>query len=487
MQPLSTLKSILHDRGYNRAALHELGAFRGGPIDRVQAIAATDNPDPRSVLSRLFYLNVAVPADAAASALSPFPLSELIDRGVVGLRADGFVESVGAIIPIGELYTFRDFEPEESGHPLRPDHVLGVGMATSMLSALTVRTAIDRMLDLGTGQGFHAMVGAGHAQNVIATDISPRALAFAAWGLELNGITNVELREGDLFEAVKDEAPFDLIVSNPPFIISPPHDLVCLGGFSEGDKLVERVLRETPRHMADGGYACIACNWHHKGDDQFSARPRSWISGSGCDAWLIETRRETADEYIDQWIREARIEMAGSAAPITREQWVRCLSDLGAEHISLGVILLHKRESNRHWFRTDSLDMGDLNGEASDQIMRIFRNQTLIQERTDLVSLADLHLGLCQDHSLVQERQGTRGAGWSTTLSTLRQTSGFSFEINLDSHAAELLGFLDGITPSREIIAVMAKRLKSDPDHAVRSSGQFIKQMMAMGYLEPGE
>ena len=39
MHSLAPLKSILIERGYTRAALHELGAFRGVPIDREAAIA----------------------------------------------------------------------------------------------------------------------------------------------------------------------------------------------------------------------------------------------------------------------------------------------------------------------------------------------------------------------------------------------------------------------------------------------------------------
>jgi methylase of polypeptide subunit release factors len=96
------------------------------------------------------------------------------------------------------------------------------------------------MLDLGTGQGFHAMVAAGHCGRIIATDVNPRALTFARWGIEANAIDNVDLRQGSLFEPVASEAPFDLIVSNPPFIISPTHALVCLGGEAEGGGSMRR-------------------------------------------------------------------------------------------------------------------------------------------------------------------------------------------------------------------------------------------------------
>lgn len=483
MHSLAPLKSILIERGYTRAALHELGAFRGVPIDREAAIAATASSDAQCILFRLFFLNVAVQANDLALAIAPFPVADLLARGLLLEETGGLVRSAAAIIPIGELLTLRDFEPSETGRPLRPDHVLGVGMATSMLSSMTVRFESHRTLDLGTGQGFHAMVAAGHSGRIIATDINERAIMFARWSLDFNAIDNVELRLGSLFEPVKEEEPFDLIVSNPPFIISPPHDLVCLGGFAEGDSLVQQIIREAPRHLNEGGFACIACNWHHAGGDAWTDRPQQWLSGLGCDAWLIETRQETAEEYVDQWMKEAALARAESAS-ISREAWLACLEKLGAAAVSLGVIVLRKRAAERHWFRGDQLQMEDLSGEASAQMLRIFDNQTLLQQCSNLSELADLPLGLCADHVLTQHRKGTGGGGWTVEQSRLRQTSGFAFEIGLDPHAAELLGFLDGMTPSREIIAVMAKRMKADPEHAVKQSGGFLSHLMALGYLE---
>jgi hypothetical protein len=101
-----------------------------------------------------------------------------------------------------------------------------------------------------------------------------------------------------------------------------------------------------------------------------------------------------------------------------------------------------KRTSPGHWFRADSLALEDCTGDASEQILRIFDNQTLLSECDDKSDLAELAWGLTHHHELVQRRKGTGGGGWSVEQSRLRQTSGFAFEVELDSHAAELLGFL---------------------------------------------
>jgi hypothetical protein len=183
---------------------------------------------------------------------------------------------------------------------------------------------------------------------------------------------------------------------------------------------------------------------------------------------------------------EASISGEGGLA-ISRDAWADSLQRLGAAFVSLGVIVMRKRTSDRHWFRADSLALEDCTGDAGEQILRIFDNQTLLTECDDKSELAELAWGLTPHHELVQRRKGTDGGGWRVEQSRLRQTSGFAFEVELDSHAAELLGFLDGMTPSREIIAVMAKRIKSDPGHAVKQSGKFLAHLLSLGYLEVGK
>jgi methylase of polypeptide subunit release factors len=70
-------------------------------------------------------------------------------------------------------------------------------------------------LDFGTGNGIQALLAAHHCHEVVATDVNPRALVFAAFNAALNGIDNISFRKGSLFDPVAYET-FDLIVCNPP-------------------------------------------------------------------------------------------------------------------------------------------------------------------------------------------------------------------------------------------------------------------------------
>jgi hypothetical protein len=121
--------------------------------------------------------------------------------------------------------------------------VLGLSPASSTLAQMTIRRPVGSALDLGTGCGVQSLHLATHADRVVATDLNPRAVSFARLTGALNELI-LDVREGSLYEPVSDET-FDLIVTNPPYVMSPPtgERLVYREGGFTGDRLVEQVVR----------------------------------------------------------------------------------------------------------------------------------------------------------------------------------------------------------------------------------------------------
>jgi len=127
-----------------------------------------------------------------------------------------------------------------------------------------------RVLDLCTGNGCIAAAIAHHlkASVLTATEISPAAVAVARRNVERLGLTGrVLVEEGDLFEPISrmvDARPFNLIVSNPPYIPSAQIETLdrsvreyepvkALDGGPDGLSFHRRILAEAPGRLLDGG------------------------------------------------------------------------------------------------------------------------------------------------------------------------------------------------------------------------------------------
>lgn len=109
-----------------------------------------------------------------------------------------------------------------------------------------------RVLDLGTGSGVLAILASKlGAREVVATDISDRAIRVAERNAEVNHV-EIDFRIGDLFEPVRDEL-FDLIICNPPMTPSPIQLRRFTWGGADGRIILDRVIDEAPSHLRRGG------------------------------------------------------------------------------------------------------------------------------------------------------------------------------------------------------------------------------------------
>jgi SAM-dependent methyltransferase len=311
----------------------------------------TEERSTLHTLIKLFVVGANVPVDSAAEALSPVSVEHLVACGLLE-RVGEQVRSFAALDPFGDLLIAHDFRSRRQGLGETGDSVLGVGSSTRYLAAITVRRGGETVLDLGTGQGFQSLLAASHARRVIGTDLNPRTLRFAAISAALNSQT-IELREGSLFEPISElEGAFHLIVSNLPFVISPRRNLIAFSGNSEGDSLVERVIRQTPSYLSEGGFACFLGSWGHQESSDWSNRPREWTSGNDCDVLLLRSRAQSARQYAVQWIDESEgVVGIGSVPPLS--QWLSYFDQLGYRHFSMGAVIMRKRTEGSNWFAAE--------------------------------------------------------------------------------------------------------------------------------------
>ena len=211
------LRAVLAAAGYTEPALE---AVLRGPFWQVDPVVGARRlgGSHRDTLIRLFLLSAAVRADAARRAVAPLSLERLLRAGLLTRRGD-VIKARMRLIPYDGLILACDVKPRDFAS-MPADYVDGVTPPTRLLAALTVRRPIKAALDLGTGSGVQALLAALHSGRVVAVDVNPRALRYTAFNANLNGSPNIECRRGSLFEPVTGER-FDLIVANPPYVISP--------------------------------------------------------------------------------------------------------------------------------------------------------------------------------------------------------------------------------------------------------------------------
>ena len=314
---------------------------------------------------RLFFLERPVARQEAERALGA-PAVKALERTKLARIDEDTVEPLARIAPVGPILLASDrLSTDPTSDP--PDYVSTYSPTARLCDLLTPRPWVARALDVGTGNGVQALLAAGHSEHVVATDVNPRALAFTELNAALSGIDNVETRRGSLFEPVAGER-FDLIVCNPPFVVSPERRWTYRDGWLEGDELSAQVVRETAEHLADGGFATILASWLGGNADAPDERAWDWVQGIGCDAWILPVDEASPREHAERWNAHLANDAAAHRDAVGR--WVAYLKDLGAGVVTEGAILLYRRDGN-NTSRIDEVDEDQLDP-ADAQIRRAF-------------------------------------------------------------------------------------------------------------------
>lgn len=476
---LSRLRERLASVHYDQSTIIEMIRSSGSKSDGMDvtiAMRRSAEHTPFNALFRLFALGQSVTFERAQNALEETMLQQAIGAGLLQV-IDQQVTATAKLLPFQSRWVFGDFQPNESKRSIQADHVLGSGAASATLSALTPRGQVASVLDLGCGSGVQSFVSCQHAKRVVATDVNHRALNFAAFGAALNGFHNIQFRCGSMFEPVKGET-FDLIVSNPPFVISPESRFVFRDGGLNGDHFSERLIRELPDYLNENGRAVVLFNWHHQDEDDWTNRPEQWLSTDTCDAWLLRFHSEDPLVYAAQWLRPTEHERYDDLL----NQWVDYYQQIGAARVSAGALILRKRSGKNHWLRYDTLPEGKRVGDCGDQIDRIMDSEDLLCsiERDDC--LLDLSLRLSSDHRMEQVLS-VEDDRWVVRSRSLRQTKGLTFSGEVDPFIADLLAGCNGRRPLRELVDELIDRVDIPKEDVVTTCLTIVKKLMRSGLL----
>ncbi|MEN6426760.1 MAG: methyltransferase [Phycisphaerales bacterium] len=433
---------------------------------------------PFNILVRLFWLGHPVCEKTLRGLVPRLDVEGLISTGLL-LQRDGDVCSTAKLAPYHDLFMASDFGFETRGR-LHADHVLGVGAASQTLAGMTVRRKVGRALDLGSGAGIQAFLAARHADRVIGTDVSSRALAFAEFNARLNAISNVQWRRGSLYEPLGEEV-FDLIVSNPPFVISPESSFTFRDGGQPADTLSQQVIQKAAPRLTDGGFACILFNWYHQDDSDWAVRPGEWVAGTGCDALVICFKSTDALPYAADWLRNS----LGPGCPEygrRLDEWAAYYERTGVVRISAGAMILRHRPARSNWFSARRMGSARCVGPCGEQIERIFAAEDLLADIKDDRELLRHRYRLSDDHELTHELKISEGQ-WVLTRQTLHNRMGIPFSGDLDIVVTELLARCDRHATLVEAITAVAGSMELNSEELQPACLVVIRKLLQSGLL----
>lgn len=435
-------------RARERLGVESLLDLRGQTLREL--LARTAEPDALSLLLRLFVLCVPVPPEMLASHLGQAFCDSAADSGLIVPEQVGpawFVRSPVLILPIRGLWIASD-RPKVEGQRRPADYVMGIGTSTRTLDNLTIRRPIDRegplgrVLDLGTGCGYHALLAASHAREVVGTDLNPRAIEFARLNAALNSITNVTWRVGSFYEPVEHER-FDLIISNPPFVIAPETAHIYRSAGQAGDQTVEVVVRGAAARLAEGGVAQFLCNWAHVRGQLWQSRLSAWAEGLGCDLLVLRSETLEAGDYAAYWV-EHTCDESDDPSPERVARWREAYDALGIEAVSVGMILLRARRAKEaganggvpNWASFDDAPKSML-GAAGAAVATRIDAETRLRSMDD-GALLRARVRIASHARLRQTLRPVEG-GWGLEGASVALVEGLAYEMEIDAELAQLL------------------------------------------------
>ena len=405
------LRALLEAHRYaGPEATAALGAPIGSehrPDDLPLYLRRLASPRPLHTLIKLFGLHAAVPEAEARSALAPLSIEELAALGLVE-RAGSHVRPLVALAVVEGLVLARD-RPDPVTFAVQPDHVLGVSPPALLLAHLTVRRA-------GGARPRHRL----RRGRAGAPRRAPRG--------ECRGDGPQPARAGlRPLQRPPQRSPQRRVARGRPLLprgrrafrprgVEPA--VRRLAGVvaplprrrGAGDGICARIVAGLGSHLAEGGFATVLANWALGEGEDWSLRPRRWVEGTGCDAWILRSETQDALTYAAVWTRGPE----ASGYEDALERWRAHYEALGIRSLVMGALVLRKRSAGPAWVRADELPATP-DRDTSAALERVFAGEDRLRELATNASLLEEVLrvaGPLRLRQTVAFRDGAaRGAG----------------------------------------------------------------------------
>jgi len=474
----SRLKDLFDTSGYTEKGLQELLGSAVPPTQqfRPKATYLTREDSPQNVLLRLFFLHEPVALRVVRAILPTWFVDLCVDSDLLAVEGECAVANT-ALVPAADFLFASDaltFSRMASS-----DFVLPASSATAryMLDFM-MRRPVSTTLDLGTGCGILAHFASKFSGRVVATDINPHASEYAEFNAWLNGVENIEVRTGNLFEPV-DGQRFDLILTNPPFVLAPSNEFAFRDNDMVLDEFCGMLARTAPNYLEEGGCFQMICEWVETADEPWHERLDRWFADSNCDIWVLHAAPENPANYAQVRITETSTRDPEKDAANFAE-WLDYYRANGITAIHSGIITMRRREGPK-WTRIQALNTR-VQGAVYEAIEDGFMNR----DRLDTIAGEDELLGLTprlSDDALLEQSYERSNDKWRPRRMSLSIETGLRDEIQLDFGSVEFLTLFDGTRTVAECISALADTRSEEIDEVRESCLPIVRTLIERGFL----
>jgi methylase of polypeptide subunit release factors len=472
------LRAFFEEAGYNETTLRkQLGAAELPSRqlrNQARLLDRTSAPTPLNVLLRWFWL--ALPQDhASVGELIPAGiLSLLLESGLLSREGDSLI-SQAMLLHIDGFLVASDHASAIDNKDV--EMVLWPNPTSKFLARFAVQRRSRATLDLGTGSGILSLNAARFSDVVVATDLNQRAVSCARFNSRLNDVTNIEVTGGDCFAPVAGRR-FDLILSNPPFFITPKGDYLFCENPMELDGLCRRLIKEGPEYLHEGGYMQMLCEWAQIKRQPWEERITEWLEGIGCDAWVMKGLTQDPEEYAQHRICEKSQDPSQDAASYAG--YMQYYRHRGVEAIHDGVIVIRRREGH-NWIRIEEMPK-TLKGDLGEMIVSTFAAHDLMQQNSGDDQVLALRPKL-SPHVRLEQVCEQHESQWHAEALTLRLNHGFQFQVNVQPLVAEFLVTCDGTRTVGEAIQGLAANANAPVEKVQVECLSMIRKLIERGFM----
>jgi methylase of polypeptide subunit release factors len=438
--------------------------------DGLAAARSAGGPEPGSTLDtlvRVLSRGRTVPVDVLEAALAPLPLCHAIAAGLIEDWQGGVRAAVRIEMHEG-WWLISDFPLHVRPGELPKDHVIGLGQAPAVLARAVVRDPVLSALDLCCGSGVQSLHLPDHAGTVTATDLSPRALTFAATTAALNEL-DWRLTRGDLTEPVAGQR-FDLVVCNPPFVVGPERvDYLYRDSGQPGDELGAQLAAAAPGLLNEGGYMQYLAGWAHVAGQDWSERVAAWASGYGMDAWIVQLNVQDPVDYVRSWTADP-----GSAG---NRGWLSWLLRQRIEAVASGLITLRNSGSADPVIRVDDVNVHQVLGS---DVSSWFRRQDWLRDHNLLGWRFRAVDGL-----RLQSSAWLREGSWERDRYHVTTPTGPTRTDQVSDLIVSIITSCDGTLPLAGQLARLAGQVGADPAELETAAIPAVRELVEHNIIEP--